>query len=93
MTYGHIGINVKYTEIGSLVATVGGGQGPDMSMICMVLQTNYTVLSEKDIRQRQDEATATITNFLSISPMDAGILLRFVSANGEYGFFLPTPED
>lgn len=42
----------------------------------MLLQTNYTVLSEKDIRQRQDEATATITNFLSISPMDAGILLR-----------------
>jgi hypothetical protein len=76
LTYRHTGINVKFAETGSLVATVGGGQRPDMSMICMLLQTNYTVLSEKDIRQRQDEATATITNFLSISPMDAGILLR-----------------
>jgi ariadne-1 len=39
-------------------------------------QTNFTVLSEKDIRSRQDEAVATITNFLSISPVDAGVLLR-----------------
>ncbi len=64
-----------------------------LGVIFDAIETNYTVLSEKDIRQRQDEATATITNFLSISPMDAGILLRFVNANGEYGFFLPTPED
>lgn len=64
-----------------------------LGVIFDAIETNYTVLSEKDIRQRQDEATATITNFLSISPMDAGILLRFVTANGEYGFFLPTPED
>lgn len=42
----------------------------------ILLQTNFTVLSEKDIRQRQDEAVATITNFLSISPVDAGVLLR-----------------
>ncbi|XP_024357767.1 probable E3 ubiquitin-protein ligase ARI8 isoform X1 [Physcomitrium patens] len=39
-------------------------------------QTNFTILSEKDIRQRQDEAVSTITNFLSISPADAGVLLR-----------------
>lgn len=40
-------------------------------------QTNFTVLSEKDIRHRQAEAIATITNFLSISPVDAGVLLRY----------------
>ncbi|BBN00641.1 ariadne-1 [Marchantia polymorpha subsp. ruderalis] len=39
-------------------------------------QANYTILSEKDIRQRQEEAIATITNFLSVSKTDAGILLR-----------------
>ncbi|KAG6541506.1 hypothetical protein Mapa_017103 [Marchantia paleacea] len=39
-------------------------------------QSNYTILSEADIRQRQDEAINTITNFLSVSKMEAGILLR-----------------
>lgn len=43
----------------------------------VLLQTNFTVLSEKDIRHRQAEAIATITNFLSISPVDAGVLLRY----------------
>lgn len=45
-------------------------------LLYILLQTNFTILSEKDIRQRQDEAVSTITNFLSISPADAGVLLR-----------------
>ncbi|KAL3678281.1 hypothetical protein R1sor_021237 [Riccia sorocarpa] len=39
-------------------------------------QSNYTILSEADIRQRQDESINTITNFLSVSTVEAGILLR-----------------
>ncbi|CAM6037537.1 unnamed protein product [Sphagnum compactum] len=39
-------------------------------------EINYYVLSEKDIQQRQEEATNTIINVLSISHSDASALLR-----------------
>ncbi|KAL2641981.1 hypothetical protein R1flu_009568 [Riccia fluitans] len=39
-------------------------------------QSNYTIMSEADIRLRQEEAISTITNFLSVSNVEAGILLR-----------------
>ncbi|KAG6557972.1 hypothetical protein Mapa_000151 [Marchantia paleacea] len=37
---------------------------------------DYVILSERDIRQKQDEAISTIANLLSVSKPDAGILLR-----------------
>eukprot|EP00252_Welwitschia_mirabilis_P004875 TRINITY_DN1520_c0_g3_i1.p1 TRINITY_DN1520_c0_g3~~TRINITY_DN1520_c0_g3_i1.p1 ORF type:complete len:546 (+),score=119.79 TRINITY_DN1520_c0_g3_i1:530-2167(+) len=39
-------------------------------------QTNYTILSEEDILQRQEEAITTVASVLSISRVEAGILLR-----------------
>jgi ariadne-1 len=39
-------------------------------------QSNYTILSEEDILQRQEEAITAISTVLSISRVDAGILLR-----------------
>ncbi|BBN09086.1 ariadne-1 [Marchantia polymorpha subsp. ruderalis] len=37
---------------------------------------NYVILSERDIRARQDEAIGTIAGLLKVSAPDAGILLR-----------------
>lgn len=39
-------------------------------------QSNYTILSEEDILQRQNEAIASVSTVLSISKVEAGILLR-----------------
>lgn len=39
-------------------------------------QSNYTILSEEDILQRQEEAITAVSTVLSISRVDAGILLR-----------------
>eukprot|EP00249_Psilotum_nudum_P022331 c28474_g1_i2 orf=611-2407(-) len=39
-------------------------------------QSNYTILSEKEIRQRQEEAVTTVETVLSISKAEAGTLLR-----------------
>ena len=39
-------------------------------------QAAYTVLSEKDINQRQEEAVQSVATVLDISPTQAGILLR-----------------
>jgi len=39
-------------------------------------QLNYTILSEEDIRQCQEEALTSISTVLSISRVNAGILLR-----------------
>lgn len=39
-------------------------------------QSNYTILSEEDILQRQKEAIASVSTVLSISTVEAGILLR-----------------
>ncbi|CAM6106301.1 unnamed protein product [Calypogeia fissa] len=58
----------------------GGFEGSttdDLLASSRLPQANYTILSEKDIRQRQEEAVSTITNFLSVSRTEAGILLRF----------------
>ncbi|KAG6551893.1 hypothetical protein Mapa_006509 [Marchantia paleacea] len=35
-------------------------------------ESNYTIISEEEICQRQDEAVITITNFLSVSETEAG---------------------
>ncbi|XP_031249338.1 probable E3 ubiquitin-protein ligase ARI8 [Pistacia vera] len=40
-------------------------------------QLNYTVLSEADIRQRQEEDITRISTVLSISKVSASVLLRF----------------
>lgn len=40
------------------------------------MQSTYIVLSEKDIRQRQEEAVTSVATVLNISPTQAGILLR-----------------
>lgn len=39
-------------------------------------ESNYTIISEEEICQRQGDAVSTITNFLSVSETEAGILLR-----------------
>lgn len=39
-------------------------------------QLNYTILSEEDIRQCQEEAVTSISTVLAISSVNAGILLR-----------------
>ncbi|MCO5548081.1 hypothetical protein L7F22_001538 [Adiantum nelumboides] len=39
-------------------------------------QSTYLVLSEKDIRQRHEEAVTNVSTVLDISPTQAGILLR-----------------
>lgn len=41
------------------------------------LQQNYTILTEADIRQRQDDDTARISTVLSIPKPQASILLRY----------------
>jgi hypothetical protein len=48
----------------------------DLQPISMLPQINYYVLSEKDIQQRQEEATNTIINVLSISRAESSALLR-----------------
>lgn len=40
-------------------------------------QQNYTILSEADIRQRQEDDITRISTVLSISRVSAGILLRY----------------
>ncbi|MBA0667894.1 hypothetical protein Goklo_000903 [Gossypium klotzschianum] len=44
-------------------------------------QQNYTILSEVDIRQRQEDDITRISTVLSISKVEAGILLRYYSWN------------
>ncbi|KAK8541830.1 hypothetical protein V6N12_014451 [Hibiscus sabdariffa] len=44
-------------------------------------QQNYTVLSEVDIRQRQEDDITRISTVLSISKVEAGILLRHYNWN------------
>eukprot|EP00252_Welwitschia_mirabilis_P004874 TRINITY_DN1520_c0_g2_i1.p1 TRINITY_DN1520_c0_g2~~TRINITY_DN1520_c0_g2_i1.p1 ORF type:complete len:587 (+),score=104.40 TRINITY_DN1520_c0_g2_i1:392-2152(+) len=39
-------------------------------------QLNYTILSEEDIRQCEEEAISSISTVLSISRVEAGVLLR-----------------
>lgn len=42
----------------------------------VVVQSHYTILSERDIRQRQQEAVESVAAVLSVSDTEAGILLR-----------------
>ena len=52
------------------------------------LQQNYTILSEADIRQRQDEDIMRISTVLSISNVEASILLRYYNWYTDWIFFL-----
>jgi ariadne-1 len=40
------------------------------------VQSHFAILTEKDIQKRQEERIASVTQVLSISKTDAGILLR-----------------
>lgn len=49
----------------------------DSDVISHWYQQNYTILTEADIRQRQDDDTARISTVLSIPKPQASILLRY----------------
>lgn len=91
MTYRHTGINVKFAETGSLVATVGGGQRPDMSMIvCFCRPTTQFLVRKTFDSDKMKLLQLSRTFYLYLLWM---LESYFVTSNGEYGFFLPTPEN
>ncbi|KAH7404412.1 hypothetical protein KP509_15G024600 [Ceratopteris richardii] len=52
------------------------GVDDDLQSVSGRSQSNYSVLSEKDIRLRQEEAIENVVTILHISPVEASILLR-----------------